>query len=267
MSQHPGGRRAKALLACLPAAVVLVGAAIPPAAHASAVGPGPTRTSAYPTAVFRVSFYGIQRYSATTTSRENPASGCFDVQQRGVETGSTVARFESSRPVLLTVTRTPGLPGFAYRATEPGVRFQLPAATTWTTSGSTALEVSSCVGGSRIWHAAPQPRNACGSARIPNTAGSILPETATTILFAGGQNLGTLEDPLAGCAYGEHQYGLYQARGRYSIGDLFDPGFGKHLVVLRGHRRATTPFHDKGGIGSRTVDLRTTVYVTFVRTR
>ena len=44
----------------------------------------------------------------------NPASGCFDVQQRGSEEGTTVVRFESRRPTFLTVARTPGLPAFTY---------------------------------------------------------------------------------------------------------------------------------------------------------
>src|SRR3954454_8126716 len=188
-------------------AAALAGAGRAGAQLRAANGPGATEASLQ-RATFKVSFYGIQRYASSTTSRENPASGCFDVQQRGTESGLTVARFESTRPTRLTIVRAQaGLPDFSYRVTARDQIYPLVARASWNTSGSSGYEVSSCVAGSRMWHAAPQPAHACGSAQIPNTGGSLEPESGTKLLFAGGQNLPSLVDPLAGCAFGKHRSG------------------------------------------------------------
>jgi hypothetical protein len=231
-------------------------------AHAASTNPAAARSSA----TFRVSFYGIQRYTSTTTSRENPGSGCFDVQQRGREEGTTIVRFQSRRPTLLTVTRSPGLPAFAYPPAADST-FQLATNASWTTGGITAYEISGCLDGARVWHDAPLPPHDCGTRTLSSVGASLTPETPAALLFHGGHDLAQLVDPLARCAYGEHQYGLYEARGAYSTTDLLDPTLGKHIVILRGHARQETPFSGRGGIGKHVVETRTTVYVTFARVR
>ena len=233
------------------------------AARAATTDPAAARSSA----TFRVSFYGIQRYTSTTTSRENPASGCFDVQQRGSEEGTTIVRFESRRPTYSTITRAPGLPAFTYPPAPADSSFQLATNASWTTGGITSYETSSCVDGARVWHDAPLPPHDCGTRTLSSVGASLQPETPAALLFHGGHDLAQLVDPLARCAYGEHQYGLYQARGRYSIADLLDPSLGKHVVILRGRGREETPFNGRGGIGRHRVETRTTVYVTFARVR
>ena len=232
-------------------------------AHAASTDPVAARSSA----TFRVSFYGIQRYTSTTTSRPNPASGCFDVQQRGNEEGTTVVRFESRRPTFLTVVRTPGLPAFTYPPAPADSTFQLATNASWTTGGITSYETSSCVDGARVWHDAPLPPHDCGTRTLSSVGASLMPETPAALLFHGGHDLAQLVDPLARCAYGEHQYGLYEARGAYSTADLLDRSLGKHVVILRGRGREETPFSGRGGIGKHVVETRTTVYVTFARVR
>ena len=175
-------------------------------------------------------------------------------------------RFESRRPTFFTVADAG--PAGVYLSACAG-RQHVPACDErelddrW----DHVLRDIELIDGARVWHDAPLPAHECGTRTLSSVGASLMPETPAALLFHGGQDLAQLVDPLARCAYGEHQYGLYEARGAYSIADLLDASLGKHVVILRGHAREQTPFNGRGGIGKHVVETRTTVYVTFARVR
>ena len=146
--------------------------------------------------------------------------------------------------------------------------FQLATNASWTTGGITSYETSGCVDGARVWHDAPLPPHDCGTRTLSAVGASLVPETSGRVCCSTAATTSlssSIRSP--GARYGEHQYGLYEARGAYSTADLLDPSLGKHVVILRGRSRQETPFSGRSGIGKHVVETRTTVYVTFARVR
>jgi hypothetical protein len=260
------GRAAAIVVALAVAALAAAAVAHAGAGPAADDAPLAPLVPAYPTATFKASFYGIQRYRQVTTSRENPATECHTQQGRGTDTGWTTVRFESRRPVLLTVVLPPaGLPLLTFAGADG--TFPVRATATVTMGGSTGMELSRCVGGSHEWDPTPQPLGGCGSKPLPDAGGSIAVQRPGELTFFGGPRTPLPGDLFPHCAYGEHQYGLYQATGRFSAADLVRSKLGKFELILRGSGREAADSTSPTGIGGYIRTRKTTVYVTLVRAR
>ena len=137
-----------ALLAC-----ALAGLLAGPAAAAKK----PKKTPAPRT--FRVTVAGTSVYKDVATDLEDPDT-CFD--ERGVQTGETVAKFRSSKPALMRAIPNRYGPGYRLVTVGGGLDGDLPLTVTYAHSGSSTKEIESCVldRGNR-WFRPPPPEIEC----------------------------------------------------------------------------------------------------------
>lgn len=229
------------------AITLLAAAALPAAAHAAG-----------DTATFKVSAYGVQRYTNAWTENEDTRPlPCGD--RRGPISEGTVVRFKTTEPTLMRATRSGHSITLAYKKSGDDALLGTgdwehtydDGSTYWDCQLKTAVP------------APPEPTGDCdeGGVSIQLSFESLSLKAGRTRMN-GGVYVPPI-DPFPGCTHGDFSMDIYPAKGRLPD-DLFEAD--RTEVTLRGseHDEYTSDAPNMGIGGWR---KKVTLYLVFKRVR
>ncbi|HEY8584845.1 MAG TPA: hypothetical protein VIL49_17925 [Capillimicrobium sp.] len=210
-----------------------------------------------PTATFKVSLYGVQRYSSNSKKAILYPDQCW--ADAGTASSSSLVRFSTKRPARATVTKMPG--GLALIDFKGDREIPLPVKASFQHRGSSKMTMIDCLNITAGRQALPEPEARNCSDTLDNI-GFDLQFTGPGVLKASSQEslVVPLVKPFEGCPWGERSGQLYSAEQRISIRDLMRSE--EMEVVLRMRERDELEGYE--GITGET-RRQTTIYVVFKR--
>jgi hypothetical protein len=232
-------------LRCIPLVAAALAVVAIPAADATA---HPVRVT------FKVSLYGVQRYTSTSVRKEQVPDNPFD--SRGTLISRSVVRFKTPKPRLATFTGDASYVNIDWKDDE---LVDLPVLADFNHFGSTNVEVATGDPDGARWEPGVVPTVPANCHQTLDWLGYSLSMSSGRAEVLGGAGLVPIGDPFAGCPYGDLSKDLYPAKGRVSIGALLRDEKSEFTL------RFKDTLHSQSNTTTGDVVKRATVYVVLKR--